>query len=173
MKKIAALLLLYLIAFPAASQGISDSFYLKKFKKDYFVYSDGVEYNLICLTHSGISNVPIEENDYTYYKAPGDKKYKDVSFKFRNNSEEDQIIDFSEFFLVDKHGQIHKAWNIIIAWDVSFCGDTHAIKTKIKAGKAKTITIQFWPAFPKDEFPTVLIVKDRTIKLEDYLKNKL
>lgn len=154
MKNLYSLLIICSITFSAAAQ---------KVNSDFFPYSDAVEFNLKRFTNAKTTNTG-NDNAGTLHVAPKGETFKDGIFEFRNNTKEDQVINFGDFFIVDSKNQKHYAKFVVQAMKMTT--NNEKLEHTLKAGKTKTFMVSFWPPFPKNEFPK-LMVKDQIVPLPE------
>lgn len=152
MKKLTTLIILCLITLSATAQRVNS---------DYYKYNDALEFKVKFFTSSKTSNTG---NDVagTVHVARKGESFKQGVFEFRNNTDQDQVINFSELFIIDDEGQKHQAK--VVTQAMKMTTNPEKLEMTLKAKKEKTYIIEFWPPFPKDQFPK-LMVRDEVIVL--------
>lgn len=152
MKNLATLLIICLVTMSATAQRVNS---------DYFKYNDAVDFKVKFFTSSKTSNTG---NDVagTLNVARKGESFKQGVFEFRNNTDEDQVINFSELFIVDNAGRKHQAK--VVTQAMKMTSNPEKLEMTLKSKKEKTFIIEFWPPFPKDQLPK-LMVRDVLIDL--------
>lgn len=131
--------------------------------KDYYSYSEGVSFQVVSIQKTKTMG----EGQNTTYIAPKDTRYVNLMLKFKNDTNQNQTIDFEDFYLLDKKNNKYQVTNAAQAMKVS--ATTKNMEFKLKSGTSKTYLITFTPPFPKDEEISQILVKNQTIKIQ--LKN--
>ncbi|TRW22212.1 hypothetical protein FMM05_18675 [Flavobacterium zepuense] len=134
MKKLFTLLTLFIICTASA----------QKIEMDYQPYSAGVDFRMTRIKTTKISDA---ENGKTTI-AKGDSRFRTVMFEFKNNTEEEQPIDFETVKLVDSK---NNKYYVKIAMSMGINTNPHNLEFKLKGGKTKSYMVEFWPPAPKDE----------------------
>ena len=127
-----------------------------------FEYAEGVTFSVKGFM-SDLTSEYGDGDDQKIYIAKGGR-FKTAILKFTNNTEEDVVIDFQKFELIDnadKRYFVHGA-----SQSMKIINTMEKFKLTLKAGKTKTFMATFWPPYPKKEQVTRMIVNDEIIILE-------
>lgn len=144
------LLLLLFVQFGHAQRTISDT----------YTYAPGVTFRVLNISHEKTTEYGNNRNR-TLYIAPKGQHFKGAWLEFKNETNEDVIIDFEQFFLVDASGTKHHIESVIQS--IKLTTTVERYKQKLKAGKTKTIMMSFWPAFNKTDKVTKMIADGQEV----------
>ena len=121
-----------------------------------YTFTDGIEFQL----HRFMNAKTAFENNVTYVAKKG-TTYKTGMFEFTNTSNADIEVNFEKIFLLDSKNNKYFPNLVVQAMKMNL--RKQFIYT-LKPGKTKTYGVEFWPPFPKDETPR-LMVNDEIIEL--------
>ena len=144
------LLLLLFVQFAHAQRTTSET----------YTYAPGVTFTVVNISHEKTAEYGNNRNR-TLYVAPKGQHFKGAWLEFKNETSEDVIIDFEQFFLVDSNGTKHHIESVIQS--MKFTNTVEKYKQKLKAGKNKTIMMGFWPAFNKTDKVTQMIADGQEV----------
>lgn len=144
------LLLLLFVQFAHAQRTTSET----------YTYAPGVTFKVANISHEKTTEYGNNRNR-TLYIAPKGQHFKSAWLEFKNDTSEDVIIDFEQFFLVDSNGTKHHIESVIQS--MKFTNTVEKYKQKLKAGKNKTIMMGFWPAFNKTDKVTQMIADGQEV----------
>ncbi|NUY80208.1 hypothetical protein HUK80_04815 [Flavobacterium sp. MAH-1] len=138
MKEILLLLLL----------GFSLNMDAQKMKPEMHEYADGVEYSVVRVIRNKFTQYG-NGDDHRMYIAEKGKRFISVAMEFSSKSDKDEIIDFTQIFLIDKDGKRYKVESVLQNKKLSTT--VEKFEMVLKAGKTRTYLIDFWASLPKDE----------------------
>jgi len=127
-------------------------------RKHMYKYSDDVEFRVYSVQKSRVS----DQGNYTYIAEKG-MRFFTIVFDFKNNSSEEQLIDFENIFIKDANDELHKVDFVVMAMKLTT--GTKKFQQKLKANKKRKIITGFVPPMPKDEIIRTLVVNGEEIEL--------
>ena len=123
----------------------------QKINSDAIPYGKGVEFKVEYYINSKRISDPITSRSVTVYKAPKYRIFKQGVYTFTNNSNEDQIINFKKFYILDEQDERHYAKFVVQSMRIN--SNNKELEKTLKAGKTKTFIIDFFPSLPKGQTP--------------------
>ena len=154
MKKLASLVFIFLITFSAAAQ---------KIDMEFATMDEQLEYKVKYFMNWKTTQDP----GYTYIAKKG-LTYKTAVMEIKNVTNEDLKIDFSRIAILDKNNNKYQAHHAVQSGKLIM---SDKLTRNLGADNTRTFMVEFWPAFPKDEVPRLLI-DDQVIELQVKEKKK-
>ena len=148
------LIFFFLISLPISAQKID--------RKSFYDYSENIEFRIFSLIKKRI----IDRGGGNYTEniiAEKGRRFISIVFEFRNNSSEDQEIDFEKVFIRNDNGDLHAIDFVVMAMKLT--SRTNKLQQKLKAKKKRKIAVEFRPSIDKEELIDELVIGDKLIKL--------
>jgi hypothetical protein len=122
----------------------------------YYKFNEHIDFKIIGFTNS---KTRIGGNQTTYLARKG-LRYKQISVRFKNNSESKQEFDLGNLFLIDKYNRKHKVVTIVKSGKFQIGNSIFKREQKLKGGKESLYILETDPPFPKDEIVMKLAIDD-------------
>lgn len=133
-----------------------------RFHSGSFNYTEGIQIEPISTQDTKTLDGGNSVVNTTFVAGPG-TRFRSFVFEVANTSNEEQSVDFSEFYLVDSRGNKYQADSAGQTMKVTL---SEKMVHKIKAGKKRTFVVDFMPAFPMNEKYPILLAGDKVIQLQ-------
>lgn len=137
---------------------------IQKFNTEYYPFpsNENIEFKVLQV-YSSKSVTKGSGNAQVVYYAGKNSVFKQIALKIQNNSNEDKIIDFEDFKLIDSTSREYLVDMVLQAFKLQFV--TTKKQFKLKAGKTKTYMVHFAPSFPKKEIIKKLVIKNKLYEI--------
>lgn len=134
---------------------------VKKGGDEYHSYYDGITFKVLGIYKN--KSTDGYNSNQTLIAAKG-KRFASIALEFKNDTKENKIVDFEDFFLLDNKNNKYQVSKVVRSLRVAFTNKK--MEFEIKPGVSKTFFIEFHPSFSKDEEITTLLVKNQVIKFK-------
>ncbi len=136
------------------------SFSVSQEDKENHIYSEGVSFRVTGVYKEKM----ISESQNINRIAPKNTRYVSLALKFKNDTNEKQIIDFEDFYLLDKNDNKYRVTRAVQG--MKFTMTDRKMEFELKSGASKTYIIGFTPPFPKDQEINRILVKEEVVKFK-------
>lgn len=104
------------------------------------------------------------DDTHKIYIAGTGLRYKTAIIDIENGGDDDVDIDFGQFYLLDDQNNKYEVSAAVQGMKMTF---TKEMVFTLKRGKEKRYVVSFWPAFPKDQKITRMMIKGTIVTLTD------
>jgi len=122
----------------------------------YYKYNEHIDFKIVGFSNS-ITRVAGSNTDYS---ARSGSRYKQVTVRFRNNSDSKQEFNLGNLFLIDKYNRKHKVVTAVKRMDIQMGNSIFKKVQKLKGSKEVLYKLETKPPFPKDEIVMKLAIDD-------------
>lgn len=127
-----------------------------------YQYSDDVEFKIRKIRKKRAVDRGYHTTTVWHIAEKG-SRFIEIRFEFRNNSSEEQIVDFEKVFLMNEDLRLNEV--SLVTMEMKLV-DLNPYKQKLKPNSKRFIIVGFTHPFPKEEQINKLVIGDKIYNLQ-------